>query len=799
MAEWLKNKQMKNFYHGFLGALLASAFTYGCSEFYQLEANFFLVLFLCCFFTGGVLLLKTSQNKYLLLMPLIAAAGIFFLYGRVTRISYTDQINKMYEWWMLFVRKKEEVNTTYALILVILMCLLCTVIFYFIGQNFTLRLCTVSVCLIVLVIGSFYGMELPKPVIGFYFIYLGAVVTEFQHVRFNQNRGAAYQSAGTFLFPVILLFTVFVVLLPVSKKPIEWKFVKNAAQQISSVAEELSYRFRMKGSDGLYSLKEVGFEEGGVDLGGNILDSQKTMFRVSQRGENLNSIYLKGAVKDIYTGSQWILGEQETGKNDNYNIDLYERLYYLYTSEISSISELQLLNRVDFTFLYDKLRTKSIFYPVNSRHIDFWEGREHVQYLNGNLMFYESKKRDAKYISYAIEWNMEHPTLIEYLRSDKRSGLEEQQLTRELWEDQENTLFEEGIETIPLKEDYFFQTLPDILKKRRETTAEMYLELPEELPERVYDLAEEITAGYENDYDKLNAIREYLTQFEYDVNPGNIPEGEDFVDHFLFQGQTGYCTYFASSMAVLSRCIGIPSRYAEGFVVNPETKNGAGEYLVYSSNAHAWAEIYFEGFGWIVMEATPGYENQTGDLGRWVKEDAEIEFVRRDELSPVVPQLPSVEDTSTVIEDAEKKPSIFWLLPLGIILAVGMILTTVLVYKMRKLKKRYKNFQTREKICMDVKEMLYYLSVLKYNMKPEETMTYLRSSLNELEEESGILFEPSFKVFMKARYSYLEMTMEEADIVKKTLERLKNYIGKKDRWMWLRKMQWVFLSPNERL
>ena len=62
-----------------------------------------------------------------------------------------------------------------------------------------------------------------------------------------------------------------------------------------------------------------------------------------------------------------------------------------------------------------------------------------------------------------------------------------------------------------------------------------YLGLPEELPQRVRDLADEITQGYDNDYDKLKAIEAYLQEnYEYTLSPGSVPEEQDFVDKILF-------------------------------------------------------------------------------------------------------------------------------------------------------------------------------------------------------------------------------------------------------------------------
>ena len=60
-------------------------------------------------------------------------------------------------------------------------------------------------------------------------------------------------------------------------------------------------------------------------------------------------------------------------------------------------------------------------------------------------------------------------------------------------------------------------------------------------------------------------------------------------------------------MAVLARLNGIPSRYVEGFLVDPSKEDQEGFVKITESNAHAWVEVYLEGYGWIVVESTPPF------------------------------------------------------------------------------------------------------------------------------------------------------------------------------------------------
>ncbi len=136
--------------------------------------------------------------------------------------------------------------------------------------------------------------------------------------------------------------------------------------------------------------------------------------------------------------------------------------------------------------------------------------------------------------------------------------------------------------------------------------------------EEIRKLAEEVTEGLEMSYDKVVAIMFYLhDRYYYSLKPGVASDGNQ-LHHFLFETKKGYCSYFAFSMALMCRSIGIPARVAAGFFIDPQS-GILNVYPVREDMAHAWVEVPFEGYGWIEFDPTtdrlaPGEELEFGTL-----------------------------------------------------------------------------------------------------------------------------------------------------------------------------------------
>jgi transglutaminase-like putative cysteine protease len=130
-----------------------------------------------------------------------------------------------------------------------------------------------------------------------------------------------------------------------------------------------------------------------------------------------------------------------------------------------------------------------------------------------------------------------------------------------------------------------------------------FLQLPQGLDPRIQALADSLTAGLDNRYDRADAIRRHLGGFDYTLElPATAAQTS--LEYFLFQRRAGHCEYFSTAMVVLLRAAGIESRNVNGFLGGEWSQ--FGDYLAVTQNqAHSWVEVWFPEYGWVTFDPTP--------------------------------------------------------------------------------------------------------------------------------------------------------------------------------------------------
>lgn len=291
-----------------------------------------------------------------------------------------------------------------------------------------------------------------------------------------------------------------------------------------------------------FSLARTGYHDSSTRLGGNVNPDERVAMRV---GEDVPT-YLRGNTKYTYTGRIW---EKS---------DLVYRTDHLASDLAVSAYGSAPLRQM--TIIPESLVSSSLFVSAYPRSV-----------------IVENRTKDNR-IYYGV---------------------------------QDQTFMVAEAQRDPYRVEYFDQTSVEGTAMSRAgsfraSDYERYLDVPDTITQRTYDLVAELTEGLESQTDKMIVITEYLREnYEYTLRPGSLPPGEDFVDHFLFEDREGYCVHYGTALTVMLRIAGIPARYAEGFKV-PEETDEEGYALVRNSDAHAWAEVLTDGDGdvWTIWDAT---------------------------------------------------------------------------------------------------------------------------------------------------------------------------------------------------
>ncbi|MGY2085021.1 transglutaminase family protein [Blastococcus sp. SYSU DS0539] len=126
-----------------------------------------------------------------------------------------------------------------------------------------------------------------------------------------------------------------------------------------------------------------------------------------------------------------------------------------------------------------------------------------------------------------------------------------------------------------------------------------------ELDPSIGELTARLTDGAATAYERVRRIQTYLTDrsngFTYSLSTAPGTSGDDLVDFLRLK--RGYCEQYAGAMAVLVRQAGMPARVAMGYTPGDVQRDGAR--LITSDDAHAWVEVFFQGYGWVPFDPTP--------------------------------------------------------------------------------------------------------------------------------------------------------------------------------------------------
>jgi len=440
----------------------------------------------------------------------------------------------------------------------------------------------------------------------------------------------------------------------------------------------------------------------------------------------------------------------------------------------------------ELTVEYDGMRSASLFRPSKMALLTPIKHEGDLIDSTEDIGFSKRQKADTSYTLGFFSMN--------------RSWREARKLINEQSGYVYDTLSEEEYKKFrqEVKADYKAVDLPDTedfekeLKERAEYIRANYLEVPTDIVERMTWLAGEIVEGCETDYDKMERIVRYLSYYTYTKTPGIVPVGKDVVEYFLFETGKGYCTHFASAAALLGRCVGIPTRLVQGYLLDADLAKQFGEYTVNEIQAHAWLECYFEGVGWLIFDPTPGNEdmlyqdwelpshisetggnykpvNPDGSIGETTSEaDTDEEESSEDETTK-----DKITDTTTAASDnpvvdtpdktryEEQKRAIITSL-----IIVGTVVFVVAVKEAGRRSraafwKKYENAPYGDRVKTDMILILWMLKKEGHPIEGHETLTEYIERISVNYPEKAELLTEVCGLYQKARYGDKNSITEE--------------------------------------
>lgn len=350
------------------------------------------------------------------------------------------------------------------------------------------------------------------------------------------------------------------------------------------------------------TIKKVGYGTNDDHLGGSFIQDQELVFQVITEGEQ----YYRIESKDVYTGKGW-----ERSKDLTYKKQPKDSL------EWNLVSNTPTERKVAHIEFGKNFSIDTLIYPYG------------VQQVEGEG--------------------------VDHLLVDEDTGVIAPKLIPSQEELRKYTVtYDEPV--------YALDKLRKASERDPATISDRYTQLPQTIPERVKELAEEITSGLDNRFDKAHAIEKHFSEsgFIYDTEDVPVPgEAEDYVDQFLFDSKKGYCDNYSTSMVVLLRSLQIPSRWVKGFTSGELIAENVGEndetndslYEVTNANAHSWVEVYFPDVGWVPFEPTKGFSNTS----QFTEEEAGEGGLEEEPTEDEVDEEPVEEETAEEESQAEEE------------------------------------------------------------------------------------------------------------------------------------------------
>ena len=485
------------------------------------------------------------------------------------------------------------------------------------------------------------------------------------------------KNKGEFPFHFFLLLCLFILIIPVKPKPLDWSRVQSLAGKIADASDNVAYYF-----SGIY-------DNGNYDTGYSNL--QVKVGKVKKSNKNQLTLTTSQMPYIVYTDST--TGKQMKGRKVIYlqgqqgvdNRQLVEFLQFLYNHDVdrSKAGVFSQISKISIEYVY--LTTGDEIVPRGVISLKSSGGEIHKKGYKEDTVYLDIDYGSPAFMQLCREKAMDKPVLS-YEQMCKYA----------------NEIYRMDLSEIVSKQEYEAALLDDDLSE--------FEALPKD-DKNLHDLATEIIRPANNDYDKCRLIEGYLRQYPYttDAVGGYDKQSTmatadgmgDIAGRFLFDTKEGYCVHFTASMVMLLREAGIPARAMSGFrYLYPYERQK--EYKVQANCAHLWPEAYIDGIGWIPFEPTSAY--YSSEEVTWHRGEGEKAVDNGDVMESLVqiaPEIPTDEKADSRKVDKGFVVTVVVIIVLSIAALIGFAIAITVLIRYVK----YKHASLDERLIMDVESI----------------------------------------------------------------------------------------------
>lgn len=543
-------------------------------------AGFFSWIMLCLLSAFGRGM-ELGWKQGLLLVFFVTFFQLFRLLSRKQQIYAGCSILIIVVAWGMFFGKENTViwigerkNDIWILAVAAVVCGLQVLVVKFFSFKiiFMIALCC---CLIT---AMFMKVQLPKSGVVLTILYVVLVLTEWNQRVWKKQK---HENTHVFVFwvlPFLLIYFLLLCAVPVPEKPYDWKWAKDLYHNMEEKITMCMENLQNAGKEDL-DQATTGFSEEAVFFS-NMITDQKPLIKIKLSGSDM-PFYLTGKVYDTFDGHEWT--SQAEGKEPERLWDTAETISAL--RQYDPQKEERYNESIWMEAEYQFFHTGYLLAPSKILKIEDREAKVDYYHRGAELVFDKKVGYGTKYALKFCQLDMDREELCFFLqRTDEK----------------DETLWKETIEEYTGEE----MTVKELDAYRRRMRSQYFKK--SQLSREAADWLLEVTGGADTEVEKLFCIEQALGSMKYNASPGKMSEKvkdeKTFLDEFLLDKQEGYCIHFATAFVLLARAEGFSARYVQGFCVPAEK-----EVMVNSGMAHAWAEVYVEGKGWIPFEPTPGY------------------------------------------------------------------------------------------------------------------------------------------------------------------------------------------------